>query len=274
MLSAIGRYHYISVAQLMRLLDIKSKSFVQMWLADLVAGGYAKNENWLQDNPTGSPAHYWSITQKGRNALQIEGRPYAKKVSHRDHRSVLFLKHVRDLNDLLINCELLPKKHPGVELTGFRHDLDLQRFPTRFPLTDGRIVSFVPDGWVAFGIGEIESCLCVEMDRGHEDEKQWREKIRCYVSFAQKPYQEAFNKEALIVAVVAKVEEGILANRVANLIRWTEIELRELGKPNWGTLFRFTSVNPAETDARIFFGAPHWQQPFETAKKPLLEGVL
>ncbi len=274
---AIGRYHFLSFLQLKRLLGWSSESYLYTWLDKLVLAGYVRKDNWIADKPTGRPTLFWSISEKGRLALHLEAVNYPNRISH-THRSALTLKHLRDLNDLLILFDLLVKFDPSFELLNFRHDQELQRFPFRLDLPDGRKVSFVPDGFIALRqrVGERERILgiCPELDRGTEEEAKWREKIRCYVAFYRSgAYQEAFGVEPILVPVVVKLERGHPEIRMANLIRWTEKELTDQRAATWGKSFRFTILDAGSTPPSEFLGGLHWRQPFTTEPSPLLEGV-
>ena len=272
-LNLLGRYHYLTAEQLARLMQVKSKRRLYTVCQELIKAGYVKNDNFIALRSTGRPILFWSVTQKGRNVVNAESDVFTTRIGH-DFRSSITLKHLMDLNDFLINFELLAKENPEIDLLDFQHDLELQRFPYRLLLPDGREVSFVPDGFVALALGDQVGAFCAELDRGTEQEKQWRDKIRCYVTFYLTGYEKAFGYKQMIVPIGIKSSQHKNDVRLAQLLRWTEKELTDLGKPSWGSVFRFTTQDAAETAPREFFGAPIWQQPFGSGKHPLLEGVL
>jgi hypothetical protein len=275
-LSAVGRYHYLSIEQVMRLHEWKSEPNVSTWLKHLTAGGYLSNENFV---PVGSfrPPLYWSLRQRGRLALEDQGFPVRQRIHHDPKRKSWWLEHVRDLNDFLIQFELLMRVEQDTLITSFFHDLELQRRAVKLTFPDGSEHRFVPDAFIALrrnGMDD-ELCFCLEMDRGTERDagRPWKEKIRAYVAFAKGPYQALFGRDRLTVLIAVRSHHQPDERRLADLLRWTEEELLALGLKSWGKMFFFTTLHADEVDPKTFFGADAWIRPFEKTRAPLLEGV-
>lgn len=279
-LLALGRYRSLTSYQINRLLYAnRSPTFVYEALAALRAAGYATDANWIARRATGAPRKLWCLTHRGGLALSREGVPDVSLPRHRARRSGTVLEHLHDLNDVLITCELLAARTPGVELLGFKHDDALRRQPTPVTLPDGRQSAVVPDGWVAYGFppdGRV-ACFTVELDRGLEGRDQWSTKIRALVAFASgqpSPYERAFGYRTLTVLVVVRPAPmqrvKTPAGRLAELLAWTEAELEAQGKRSWGPFFRFTEHWTEEMAPHAFFGTPAWAAPFAAGRAPLL----
>lgn len=277
LLKAFARYHYLTVAQVERLTGYQTKNYVQTWLKNLSVAGYLYDKNFIAESSMGRPLGVWSLTNKGSEALRRMDYPALVRVPYKLRRDSDWLKHVRDLNDVLMQFERLEAVVPDWRVIGYQHDLELQRTAVQLTLPDGQKRYFVPDGWVALEHDGIEYCYCVEMDRGTERGagKPWKQKIRSYVAFIQGPYKELIDHEALTgILIAVKSHNESDHNRMENLRRWTREELKALGKEHWAHLFKFTTQYADETDPRIYFGSPVWIDANGTRKEPLLADVL
>jgi hypothetical protein len=225
---------------------------------------------WLpRPAPHGSAPSVFTLGRKGLNHLGSQGFDVARRYrpSEQNARSYLFLAHTLAVNDVLIGAELLGRQAPGVQLARMLHERDLKRAPLQVQDNDGRTIAVVPDGWLDFRInGSFQACLALELDRGTEEQKAWRRKVRGLVAFANGPYQEAFQTRSLTIAVVATSGD----HRLLQLIRWTESELALWKEETLGDLFVFTGVAPESTPADLFT-ARRWYQPFGEQPVALLD---
>ena len=148
------------------------------------------------------------------------------------------------------------------------HERDLKRTPVRVADDDGRAIVVIPDAWLDLRVrGSYQVCLALELDRGTEEQKVWRRKVRGLLAYANGPYQEAFQTRSLTVAVVATSGE----KRLLQLIRWTERELTDTRKESLSDLFVFTSLRLESVDVSNLFFAKRWYQPFVERPIALLE---
>lgn len=283
-LAAIGRYGYLTHAQITRLLYAPtSGTMVNEWLQTLKGANLVHDENWLRRNPTGKNPRVWTFTEKARRLLTDQGLIDLPSIHHRRIISPWVLDHTIAVNDALLTLELLTRRSSGaVELLGLMSDELLHKHPVVVTLANGKTANVIPDGWIAYGFPQAKESFCLEVDRGTERAaEKWRSKIRAYVACAMgtpSPYKTAFGFDAPNVITVVRPKEGeqvkSAEGRIADLKKWTEDELLALGKKSWALLFRFTTQPPEETDPRFFVGANLWETPFSPTKAPLLEGVL
>jgi len=279
--SAIGRYHYLTVPQLQRLLyQGRLRSYVQGSLNKLQAAGYVDSKDQTLVSDTGRPLRVWTFTTQGARTLSQMGFSDLPVMHQRLNRSAFMLDHDLDVNDAMIVCELLSTRY-SVELIGFKTDNQLHKTPTSVILPDGSKTNVIPDGWVCYGFGGTKAAYAIEVDRGTENRFKWQNKVRSFVAFASgnpSPYEIAFGEKSLTVLVIVKPAQLRSIKepqaRLEDLKRWTEAELLVLGKQNWGSLFRFTVQRTDQTDPSIFFGGAHWVAAFDPTPRSLLEGVL
>lgn len=271
-LRAAFRYHYVSSRQLCRLLySDGSLTYVQTKLKRLAAAGMLQRI-WLP-RPTahGSAPSVYTLARKGLNYLasvgvDVDHRRY-RPSEVRDH-SYLFLSHTLAVNDVLITAELLGRAQPAFEVASLLHERDLKRRPVQVQDADGRAIVVVPDGWLDIRVrGAYQVCLALELDRGTEEQKVWRRKVRGLVGYANGPYQEAFGTKSLTVMVVATAGD----RRLLQLIRWTEHELAAMNEKAQGDLFVFTTARADASDMADLFFAPRWHVPFGDRTIALLD---
>ncbi len=284
-LFALGRYGYLTAEQVRRLLYAPgSATFVTQWLKALKHAGLAHDDNWLRLNSTGKNPRVWTFTNKGRRELLERQATELPRAVHLRAPQPWILEHTIAVNETLVTCELLTRRTGGVfPLLGLRSDELLHKAPITVQ-QDGKRFDVVPDGWVAYGFqGAPYRTFCIEVDRGTEVSTKWRSKIRAYVAALSgdpSPYKQTFGYSSTTVMTVVRPKEGVriepAEKRIADLKKWTELELAALGKrsQSWARVFRFTLLAPEETDPRIFFGSHSWEMPFQTAKSPLWEDVL
>lgn len=270
LLHAAFRFYYLSSRQACRLFySSGSLTYVQTKLKTLNDVGLLQRI-WLpRPSPHGSAPSVYTLARKGLNYLRAQGVDVARRYrpSEQNDRSYLFLAHTLAVNDVLISAELLSRHVPEVQLAHMLHERDLKRAPLQVQDNDGRSITVVPDGWLDFRVnGSFQACLALELDRGTEEQKAWRRKVRGLLGFASGPYQEVFKTRSLTIAVVTTTGD----HRLLQLIRWTESELALLKEESQGDLFVFTGVAPESTPADLFT-ARRWYQPFGEQPVALLD---
>jgi hypothetical protein len=125
----------------------------------------------------------------------------------------------------------------------------------RVRLPDGRESTVIPDAWLQLQIRhEPPVSISLELDRGTEEQKRWRQKVQALASWASGPYQDAFATDNLTLAVVAPTE--LRRERLRN---WTRRELAAIKREELGELFLFTSESPVERPPFEFFCSSLWQ---------------
>ncbi len=274
MLQAVFRYYFLSSRQVCRLLySTGSLSYVQTKLKHLTDSGLLQRI-WLpRPEAHGSAPSVFTLARKGLNYLEragvdVDRRRY--RPSEQRAHTYLFLDHTLAVNDVLISAELLSRTQPRIQTARMLHERDLKRRPVYVQDDDGRSICVVPDGWIDLRVrGEYQVCLALELDRGTEEQKVWRRKVRGLTAFANGPYQEIFQTKSLTVAVVATTGD----RRLLQLLRWTESELTALRAQAQGDLFVFTAVPPSPAPMPDLFFTRRWYQPFGEQPVSLLDPV-
>jgi hypothetical protein len=111
-----------------------------------------------------------------------------------------------------------------------------------------RSIAVIPDAWFQLSYkNENPYSIALELDRGTEDQKVWREKVAAYVIWAHGPYRDVFETDNVTVAVVCP--DSV---RVSQLIDWTMRELTDRAAEEYAELFLFTSESPVASPKRFF----------------------
>ena len=271
-LRAAFRYYYLSSRQVCRLLySPGSLTYVQTKLKQLTDSGLLQRI-WLPRlSPHGSAPSVYTLARKGLNYLasvgiDIDRRRY--RPSEQREFTYLFLGHTLAVNDVLISAELLCRARPEFRLAQMLHERDLKRRPVRAEDDDGRAIAVVPDGWLDLRVnGAYQVCLALELDRGTEEQKVWRRKVRGLLAYANGPYQDAFQTRSLTIAVVATSGDA----RLLQLLRWTESELAAMKEEGRGDLFVFTGLRAELVGLTDLFCSRRWRQPFGEQSIALLD---
>lgn len=193
----------------------------------------------------------------------------SRRSEEREH-SYLFFAHTLAVNDFLIATELLCRSYPEIALQRVLHERVLKRTPFYVEDEDGTRLAVIPDAYVDLVVANpYQLCLSVEIDRGSEEQKAWRRKVRALVAYAEGPYIGAFGTDALTVAVVATPG----AARLANLRQWAQDELDRRGQRQNADLFRFATFDPATATPEEIYLAPIWHIPFQAHAVALVETV-
>jgi hypothetical protein len=132
--------------------------------------------------------------------------------------------------------------------------------PARSGSDEGaRKTAVIPDAWFQLWVQgtEAPNSIAVELDRGTEDQRAWRDKIAAYLMWATGPYKEAFETDNLTVAVVSPAADE---TRRAVLMHWTGQELRARNLEHLSEIFLFTTACPIETGPEDFFFSPVWRE--------------
>ncbi len=270
-LKSLHRFHYLSSRQLCRLAYSRgSLTYAQSKLKNLTDAGYCQRI-WLPKRAQyGSAPSVYTLARRGINYLRAIGLDVSGRFHPSEKRSLsyLFLDHMLELNDVLISAELLSRAMPQYRLADLRHDQDLKRAPVTVKTKAGGQAAVIPDAWLDLRLqGSFRVCLAIELDRGTEEQKRWRQKVANLVAFADGPYQEAFGTTSLTFAVITTAGD----KRLLDLLRWTEAELESMGEASQGDLFLFTSLSPAAAESIEIFLAHCWLQPFCQEPVALLE---
>jgi hypothetical protein len=275
-LQALGRLHYLTAKQLTRLLFTPGMTRdVQRWLSELTLMRYVASEEAFSQGAGRPPLIYW-LDRAGREYVAKLGMwvPDRYRRSERGQLKRLFYEHTLALNDVLISLELLTSRDSRLWIEELAHEQRLKRDKVRVAWPDGQLRYAEPDAWVDLRVERpaqtpLRFPLVVELDRGSEEQRQFREKIRTLLAYIDGPYQEAFRTQYVTFAVVA-ADPKRPARRRDQLRGWTEAELRELDRMDDAELFFFTATDAATAAPDAMWLAPTWYAPFDPTPQPLL----
>lgn len=262
-LKSLYSYYYLTAKQVCRL-HYSPGSFtrVEKLLKELRDNGYIQWNFLPVKRRFGSSPAYYMLAKRGvsylrRLGLDMSVLPYP---SEKKQQKSLFLPHTMTVNEFLIAASLLSRVAPDVCLFDMRHELLLKR------MIKG---SVIPDGWLDFRRGTEQTCFLLEVDRGTEDVKVFREKIRALVRFAKTHYQEVFHTPSITIVFATTAGSG----RLQNILTWTRQTLTEIGETQEADLFRFGLIPEGELDPAWLFFEPFWTVPGGVTSLSLLENI-
>jgi hypothetical protein len=274
-LSLFPRYHYLTSKQIAHALGWDTfVQYAQKQLTLLTRAGYLAMENHLERATLkGSPEMVWTLTEKGRKAVTEMGLLVRPRIHHDPHKAQLFMQHTHAVSDVLIACDL-GAEALDLTLLELWHDQDLKRQPAKVTLMDGTKGTVTADGMTVFNIPKGTFPILWEVDMGTEDRiGQWLPKIRRLMAYNDGVFQEQFRYPGFQVAIYVRSKRQPSTTRLQNLLSWTEDELTSTRRKGWGKVFRFTAIDPAESDPASWLTSPIFTSPFEGASRPLLEVV-
>jgi hypothetical protein len=283
LLSALARFHYLTAKQAVRLLypnnaDPRAR-YAQKLFQRLTDGGYVLRLRALPKPKYGQDAHVFTLARRGWDYLRAMGITtvpyYRPSEERRASENSPFMRHRLATIDVLIAADRLSRELPHVLLLQLLTERELKRRALRVELPPGpysadtgvRRIAVIPDGWFQLSIsGELPYSIAIELDRGTEDQKVWREKVAAYVLWARGPYKEAFETDNLTIAVVCPN-----ARRRTVLREWTMRELKAREQTEYAGVFVFTDALPVATPPRQFFFGKLWQEAGSESVTRLLE---
>jgi hypothetical protein len=278
-LRAVLRYGISTADQLARLLWRRtSLTWVQTMLKALADHGYLARDRVPKKGDAPFSPLYYGLTGKGLRQLRDLGvtdlqraRPY--RVGEYTHPHII---HTLASNEVGIATELLCKHYPTIQLARLFSEAYLKRHPVSVPTPGGGSTKYSADGFLDVELHHTQrrKPILVEVDLGSEHQVKWRQKVETILHFMAGPYEAAFQRRSLTVAVIA----GAKPERLAALRTWTEATLTETNAAaEVIDRFRFayaplTLGTPSDqllTPDHLFFGE-RWYAPFATTAEALL----
>jgi hypothetical protein len=272
-LSAVARFHYLTAAQVSRLVFPASHDecrYARRRLSRLVDDGLLLRLKLLSVPHRGSAPHVFTLSRAGRQLLGVQERYFRPKEEEQKARNRPFMAHTLATIDVLIAAELLCRTSL-VSMPRLFIERELKIRPVRVDLPDTngnqtRSVAVIPDAWFELAVGPKKPvAIAVELDRGSEDQKAWRGKVEALAAWAIGPYKQAFANDTLTIAVVTPT-----AQRRDQLREWTHQELTRVGWAALGEIFLFTDVDPVTTSPHTFFFGRCWYEPVKPEPVTLL----
>jgi Replication-relaxation len=217
--------------------------------------------------------YIYALDRKGLNHLAAQGvdvREYFRPSQEEDSaKNFLFREHMLAISDVLIHALLFEKTEPSYRISSMLHERFFKNHPIKATYTRSERVeskTLVPDCYLEFvhtrELGKEDTLpVLVELDRGTEDQKFFRHRIRAYIVFLKsRAFKTLFSIDNITVAFATTSNH----NRIRKMQEWTRKELAVTNEPSWlGQLFLFTSLpeNIGEIAPRHLFLAPLWYTP-------------
>lgn len=289
-LRSVYDLHFLTTIQIVRLhYSTSSSNYAGERLKRLASAGYLTTFPAPRTSLAGKSALVYGVTTKAIRYLQDAGYDAGERRVRPSERPIgdQFTLHTLAVNDILIAATLLEQIRPEVSIAARRHERDLKHDAgARIVVgkTDASEKTYVvPDAWIEFRLGapggkRLQRPVWLELDRGSENVRSFKRKIRGIVGYYEAGhYERIFGTRHISVAVAIAGTPGprseeLLSKRMKDVTRWIEEELSELDKAGWGSVFYIGAAEPgSELDPMTFFCAPRWRVPFQSAPISLLD---
>jgi hypothetical protein len=115
--------------------------------------------------------------------------------------------------------------------------------------------------------------LWIEVDRGTEQGRRFREHLSSRIAFIQSGgYRKLFQTNAVLICYVTTGDRPEYeASRLKAMCRWAQQVLSDLHLESWSSIFRFTSLQFDNLYSTPIFSAPLWHRPDSPTPVPLFE---
>jgi hypothetical protein len=212
--------------------------------------------------------YMYALDRKGLNHLAAQGvdvREYFRPSQEEDSaKNFLFREHMLAISDILIQSLLFEKSEPSYRISSILHERYFKNHPIKATYTRSERVetkTLVPDCYLEFvhtrESGKEDTLpVLVELDRGTEDQKFFRRRIRAYIVFLRsRAFKTLFNIDNITIAFATTKDH----NRIKQMREWTRKELAATNEPLWlSQLFLFTALpeNMGDSEPRQLFLDP------------------
>lgn len=267
----LGLYHlHIATAkQLCRLhYSMGSIKAVKAKLRKLCDQGYVQLDA-IPTKFTRSP-YYYALDKLGMQYLQQAGMDVNLyfRSSKEVNKHALFIEHTLEVNDILIAAALLKRSNASYWLDSFMHERSLKHNPYKVSWQGGRF-ALIPDAFLDFRVRVPEGLrrmpILLEHDRGSEEQKYFRRRIRAYLTLLK---TETFKKLFQVRSVTVAFTTTAGQSRLGRLREWTRQELQNEPK-EVGLMFCFTALEKPLEPQTIWL-APRWYTPYDNQPISLL----
>ena len=241
---------------------------VKQRLKDLSDAGYVLPLS----HPSIRLPYMYALDRKGLNYLQAQGvdvREYFRPSQEEDSaKNFLFREHMLAISDILIHALLFVKSEPSYRIETMLHERVFKNNPMKATYTrSGReeTKTIVPDAYLEFVYtgqnGKEETIpVMLELDRGTEDQRFFRKRIRAYSVFLRsRTFETVFEVKNITVAFATTRNH----NRLRQMREWTRKELAVTNEQKLADIFLFTSLpeKMEEIEPKQLFLDPVWYVP-------------
>ncbi len=270
----IGLYHlHLATAeQLCRLHYSKgSLTTIKARLLALSDHGFVQSD--AIPTKHGRSPYYYTLGQAGVDYLSAAGlESTGFRASKAVGKHALFIEHTLEINDILIAAALLHRVAPAYRLDSFIHERELKRRPYK-ARGQGEHCTLIPDAFLDIRRSlpdgtAVRLPVLVEHDRGSEEQRYFRRRIRAYVTVLKSgAYHDWFGVKSLTIAFTTFAGE----KRREQMRAWTRQELKESGTMAYAPAFLFTSSCRPPDPYQLWLH-PCWYTPDSDQPSSLLAG--
>jgi len=215
--------------------------------------------------------YYYTLDYEGVRYLGRAGMDMGEsfRASKEVDKHALFVEHTLELNDVLIAAALLKRVAPGYYLDSFIHERTLKVAPYRAVWRGGRF-SLIPDAFLDFRLalpdGQRRMSVLLEHDRGTEEQRHFRRRIRAYIMMLKsEAHKDWFGVKSITIAFTTFVG----AKRLAQMREWTKQELAVTGESKAiGLAFCFANLTQS-LDPHYLWLEPCWYTSYEEGQQPI-----
>lgn len=263
----IGLYHLhtATAEQLCRLhYSPGTIKTVKARLLTLSDHGYVQSDN-IPTKRFRSP-YYYALGEAGIRYLDRIGLDVgeSRRASKETNKHALFIQHAIERNDVLIAAALLKRIEPTYSLDSFIHERTLKQKPYKVTW-GGEKFSLIPDAFLDFRSvlsdgSQRRMPVLLEHDRGTEEQRHFRHRIRAYIMMLKAEAQKDwFGVKAITIAFTTFEGE----RRREQMREWTRQELASTNEPrSIGSAFCFTSLHTPFDLYHLWLEAC-WYTPYE-----------
>jgi hypothetical protein len=291
LLVEIYKYQLLTTEQLLVACNysVKSLARVQRLMKQLVDQEYVLA--FPRPVIKGKAPLVYSLAIKARNYLERAGydiNDYFRPSSEQE-KGYLFLEHTLALNTVLISASRLSLSHPEYYLYIFQHERILKKTPYKATVEGMKngtytkeTITLIPDAFLDFRhkkpSGKEERIpVLFELDRGTTEQKNFRRKIRAYITFLKSgAYKDMFGVNTITIAYgVSQDTQEKAQKRLVTLRDWTRKELAATSEPKWIAELFFLTALPQRVQPETLWIDTVWLPPFDEVKdKPHMLSLL
>src|SRR4051794_8752296 len=165
------------------------------------------------------------------------------------------LLHSLSLTRVLVAAHYWSKQQDVYKVIGEKISYELANRPGKNER------DIIPDGWLLLERQDkTRGSVLLEIDRGTEYQERFKQHIASRLEFVRSgKYEEQFGVKHVSIAYVNVFGHG---SQRQSMLQWTREVLQELGRENWGSIFKFTNVELEEIYMANLFEKPVWYSPF------------
>lgn len=217
--------------------------------------------------------YVYCLSRKGLQylaGLGIDVRDYFRPSEEKEtERNFLFREHMLSISDVLIHAMLFVRAAPAFRLERLLHERFFKNHPIKATYVRNNkeeTRTLVPDSYLEFihtkeSGKEVKIPVLLELDRGTEEQKFFRRRLRAYIVFLKsRAFETVFNAKSMTVAFATTKDH----HRLTKMREWARQELSLTHEPKWlADLFLFTSLPERieEIEPRQLFLDPVWYTP-------------